>query len=348
MHPPSPKRPLASEHDHRACRTAIRAGSRTFYAASWLLPASVRRPAFALYAFCRLSDDAVDLEDGKADALARLSQRLARAYQGTPLDHPADRAFADFVREHQIPRELPEALLEGLAWDCEGRRFATIEDLHAYAARVAGAVGAMMTLMMGVRDPHALARACDLGVAMQLTNIARDVGEDARLGRIYLPLEWLAEAGLDPQAFLASPTPSPALADVIRRLLDEADRLYARAREGIARLPLACRPAILAASAIYAEIGREVERGGFDSVTTRARVDGRRKLALLARSGLEATSLARGRAEPALAQTAFLVEAAARLHVATPAPLSLAERLQRVLAIFERLERFERFEEIGK
>jgi 15-cis-phytoene synthase len=335
--------PHAGQYDHRACRDAIRTGSRTFYAASFLLPASVRRPAFGLYAFCRLSDDAVDLDGGCAEALERLRLRLDRAYAGRPHDHPADRAMADLARIHRIPREIPDALLEGLGWDCQGRRYAGIEDLHAYAARVAGTVGVMMTLLMGVRDPHALARACDLGVAMQLTNIARDVGEDARNGRLYLPLDWLEEAGLDRDAFLAAPAPSPELARVIARLLAEAERLYDRAREGVARLPANCRPAILAASSIYAEIGRKVERARYDSVTRRARVGGRRKLALLARAALDSRKLAPLAPEPPLAATSFLIEAVARHRMPVAEPYSLKANALRVLQIFERLERAEQF-----
>ena len=91
----------------------------------------------------------------------------------------------------------------------EVRRYETLQDLDAYAARVAGSVGAMMTLVMGQRAPEIVARACDLGVAMQLTNIARDVGEDARAGRLYLPLQWLREAGIDPDAWLAKPVFTP-------------------------------------------------------------------------------------------------------------------------------------------
>ena len=98
----------------------------------------------------------------------------------------------------RIPRALPEALLEGFAWDAAGRRYETLDEVEHYAARVAGCVGAMMTLVMGRRDPAILARACDLGVAMQLTNICRDVGEDARAGRLYLPLAWLRDNGIDP------------------------------------------------------------------------------------------------------------------------------------------------------
>ena len=200
---------LASRSDHRECREAIRQGSKSFYAASRLLPADVRQRAFALYAFCRLSDDAVDLSGGSMDAVGRLRERLARAAQRRPLPFAADRAMADLMRRSAMPAALPEALLEGLAWDAEGRTYETLEELYDYAARVAGAVGVMMTLIMGVRSPEALARANDLGIAMQLTNIARDVGEDARMGRIYLPRRWLREAGVDAEAFLASPEPDP-------------------------------------------------------------------------------------------------------------------------------------------
>ena len=115
--------------------------------------------------------------------------------------------MADLMRRCAIPAALPEALLEGLAWDAEGRSYETIDELFDYAARVAGAVGVMMALIMDVRSPQALARACDLGVAMQLTNIARDVGEDARLGRIYLPRQWLREAGIDADAWLCRTQP---------------------------------------------------------------------------------------------------------------------------------------------
>lgn len=318
----------ANPADRAACRAAIRAGSKSFFAASLLLPARVRRPAYGLYAFCRLADDAVD---GARDAQERraavehLAARLARAGAGRPADHPADRALAEVMAAHAIPEALPRALLEGLAWDADARRYADLPELSAYAARVAGAVGAMMALIMGARAPDALARACDLGAAMQFTNIARDVGEDARAGRLYLPLAWMEAAGLDPDAWLRAPVHSAALAGVVARLLAEADRLYARAEAGIAALPADCRPAIRAAALIYAEIGRAVAANGHDAVGARARVGTARKLALLARAVMPdravrpaaspAASLAALRAPP-LAETAFLVAALA----GAPAP----------------------------
>jgi 15-cis-phytoene synthase len=143
-------------------------------------------------------------------------------------------------------------------------------------------VGAMMAVLMGARDGQRLARACDLGVAMQLTNIARDVGEDARLGRLYLPRDWMRQARLDPDAWLANPVFSPELGSVVKRLLSEADQLYARADAGVAVLPPACRPGILAASRLYAAIGAEIAKAGYNSVNQRAHTSGRRKLAVLA------------------------------------------------------------------
>lgn len=313
-----------------------------------LLPPKVRRPAYGLYAFCRLSDDAVDEAGGdRAAALARLERRLALAQAGLPQDHPADRALAEVLAVHAIPEALPRALLEGLAWDTQGRRYATLSDLSAYAARVAGAVGAMMTLVMGVRDPNALARACDLGVAMQFTNIARDVGEDARAGRLYLPLDWLAEAGIEPDAFLADPQATPALRRVVARLLDAAEQLYARSEAGIALLPLPCRPAIRAARLIYAEIGRAVEANGLDSVGRRARVPGARKVSLLARAAWPMAPVATV-VDAALPETAFLVEAVMR-HPAQSAPATLpawwdlSGQAVRVLDLIEALEERDAF-----
>ncbi|WP_407522638.1 phytoene/squalene synthase family protein [Methylobacterium oryzisoli] len=329
--------PLADAADHAACRAAIRAGSRSFYAASWLLPAPVRRDAYALYAFCRLSDDAVDTGARRADAVPILRERLARAYAGRPWDAPADRALAEVVARVGLPLALPAALLDGLAWDTEGRRYPDLPALLAYAARVAGSVGAMMTVVMGQRSPEALARACDLGMAMQLTNIARDVGEDARAGRLYLPESWMREAGLDPDAFLAHPRPSPALAAVVARLLRAADMLYRRSEPGIALLPAGCRPAVRAARLIYAEIGRSLARQDLDPVSQRARVTGSRKAALLARAGLPLA--AGGVPWPPLPEAAFLVEAVTALPIPAAAPLlpwwDLSTRAGRFLDLIE-------------
>ena len=164
-------------------------------------------------------DDAVDLNDAKPAAVLTLRDRLDLIYADRPRNAPADRAFAAVVEDHDMPRTLPEALLEGLAWDAMGRRYGTLSELFDYSARVAAAVGAMMCVLMGVRDANALARACDLGVAMQLTNISRDVGEDAAEGRLYLPLDWLDEAGISVET-IGEERDRHRVFGVVRRFLD--------------------------------------------------------------------------------------------------------------------------------
>ncbi len=325
MPPLSPERCLASAADHAACRAMLAGGSKTFLMASYFLPWRVRDPAIALYAFCRQADDAVDIADNRG-AIAALTARLDALYDRRPADGPADRAFADAVAQFAIPKSIPLALIEGFLWDVEGRRYAGVGDVEAYAARVAGTVGAMMALLMGVTDAATLARACDLGVAMQLTNIARDVGEDARMGRIYLPLDWLAEHGVDATAFLAAPARSPALSAIVQRLLDRAEEFYASADIGIEALPAGCRPAIRAARRLYAEIGRVVEANGCNSVSQRAFVPSARKLSLAA--GVF-TSTQQALRPPVLKGAEFLVDAATRLETnpVGPAEWRLDDRL---------------------
>lgn len=329
----------APRYDPAACRALMRGGSRTFFAASLLLPARVRAPASALYAFCRLADDAVDLGEAPLQALAALDARLDAIYAGRPQALEADQALAGVVHRFAIPRTLLQALLEGFQWDLEGRRYETLADLQAYGARVAGTVGAMMALVMDTRDAPALARACDLGVAMQLTNIARDVGEDARQGRLYLPLSWLREVGIDPDTWLAAPVADAALRSVVKRLLDAADALYARAEHGVAALPRDCRAAIHAARLVYAEIGRELERNGLDPVQRRAVVPRQRKLSLLARASTAAlVAPANGLASaPPLPAVRHLVDAVAQgpAPAFTPAR-NFPQRVGWVLQLFER------------
>jgi 15-cis-phytoene synthase len=332
--------------DGASCRETLRTGSRTFLAASYVLPPAVSDPASALYAFCRMADDEIDLGNAGSQALAGLQERLDRIYARRPSTFAADRAFAEVVRRYAIPRALPVALLEGFAWDSERRRYETLAELEAYAVRVAGTVGAMMAMLMGERAPDMVARACSLGVAMQLTNIARDVGEDARAGRLYLPLAWMREAGIDPEAFLSQPTFSTALGDVVRRLLRVADLHYAASESAIARLPAACRPGIMAARMLYAEIGREVERAGCNSVDRRAVVAPLRKGVLMAKAMTALISPATAAAS--LPEANFLVDAVA----AAPAMprrfddertrwWDLDRRLVWLIDLFERLERRE-------
>jgi phytoene synthase len=331
----------ATSVDLDACNELMRGGSKSFFAASQVLPARVRAPAAALYAFCRVADDAIDDTDDRPRALADLQLRLDAVYAGAPRPVVADRALAYVVQRAGIPRLLLDALLEGFAWDAVGRRYETIDELYDYAARVAGTVGAMMSLVMQTRSASALARACELGVAMQLTNIARDVGEDARAGRLFLPQRWLREAGVDPEAWMRDPVFGPGVAEVVQRLLHAADLLYRRGECGVAELPRDCRPAIQAARLVYAEIGRAVQAAGYDSVTRRAVVRRKRKLALVARA-CSCAVLAPGRARSSAAPLpaiAYLVDAASSHELPQR---TFYDRTVRVIDMFERLNHRQR------
>ena len=300
--------------DARACAELLRQGSKSFHAAGLLLPSRMREPVAALYAFCRVSDDAIDECVGDVNvALDGLHERLDRIYARRPRAYAVDRAFAEVVREYKIPKAIPLALLEGYAWDAASKRYETFDDLCDYAARVASTVGLMMTLVMGERRHDVLARAADLGLAMQLTNIARDVGEDARNGRIYLPISWLRRANLSADDLLTMAAPPPALRHLVRELLAHADALYARAEAGITELPRDCRVAISGARHIYAEIGKEISAHDYDSITQRARTSGQRKAELLLWSLPRALVPFSGRVNaPAHKATAFLIDAVDR------------------------------------
>jgi phytoene synthase len=273
----------ASAGDYRTCRRLLRSGSKSFFAASLLLPPPVRTEASAVYAYCRLADHAIDLSDEPEAELLLLEAQLERVYGGRP-DGPVERAFARTALAHGIPRAIPKALLEGFRWDVEGRPYEDLADLLAYCARVGSTVGVMMTLLMGRDDSETIAGACDLGMAMQLTNVARDVGEDARRGRVYIPRAWLQGTEMDVESSIAAPRSLPYVTRAVKKILEAADGLYSRAWPTIELLPARCRPAIRAAALIYADIGREIRAAGHDSVSRRAYTSRVRKGILMARA----------------------------------------------------------------
>lgn len=308
-------RPSLTSEQIRACRRSIRAGSKSFYVASLVLPRDVRNAASALYSFCRLSDDVADDPRATLGSIKRLRDRLDAAYRGDPQAGHADMAFSRVIGRYDIPHAVPASMLEGFEWDVTGKQYETFGELLNYAARVAGTVGVMMTIVMRRRTARTLARACDLGVAMQLTNIARDVGEDACNGRLYLPQKWMREEGIDPQAFLADPVFTPALGRVVERLLTEADRIYARSLTGLADLPLGCRPGIRAAGLVYADIGAQIRCNGFDSVSRRAHTSRSRKLFLLGQALADSVTTGVCDESPAMRETSSLVQAAASAQI---------------------------------
>ena len=306
----SPSIPGLRPTDLAICRRILRDGSRSFHAAARLLPRSARESVTPFYAFCRTADDLVDDRSASRWTLVHLRDRVTAIYAGDGVTDPVDRALSAVVRHVALPQAVLDMLLEGFAWEFDHRRYETLSDLSAYAVRVAGTVGVAVSCLMRRRDAWTLARACDLGVAMQLTNIARDVGEDARAGRLYLPVAWMRNAGIDPERWLHSPGFTPALGTVVQRLLETAERLYRRSEVGIPALPARCRLAIRAARLIYADIGREIARAGYDSVSRRAFTTGTRK-AVLALRALWAHSEAPGTSAtaPALPEAASFVAA---------------------------------------
>lgn len=333
----APSEMRAAGSDLAECARIIREGSKSFHAASQLLPLDVRYAARALYAFCRVADDKVDGGGDPGAALAGLKARLEAVYAGRPDPTAVDRAFAWVVEAYAIPKAVPAALLEGFAWDASGRRYETLDDVLAYAVRVAGTVGVMMALVMGERRAEALARAVDLGIAMQLTNIARDVGEDARNGRCYLPQAWLREAGLTEAGIAAAETASRPHRELTRRLLAEAEPYYQAGTAGIAFLPAGCRPAIRAAALIYRDIGRSIARNGHDSVSRRAFVSGRRKVALLARASFASIEHLPQPAPP-VASGRFLIDAVANRAPPAALPPAIGGGWPWVMTLFLDLE----------
>jgi phytoene synthase len=295
-----------------ACQRLLRAGSRSFHTASLLLPREVRGAVAVFYAFCRAADDLVDSGDASRWTIVNLRDRVSAVYSDDAIADPIERALQAVVRHHQIPQAVFDTLLEGFAWEIEGRRYDSLSDVRAYSVRVAATIGAGVCHILGCRDPQVLARACDLGVAMQFTNIARDVGEDARNRRLYLPRDWMRDAGIDTAAWLAAPSFSPALGTVVERLLNAAHELYERAESGIARLPYRSQAAIRSARAIYADIGRSIASAGFDSVSRRAYTSATRKLFLVGKSIIVRPTARRSEhSEPPLQEAMPLVAAAA-------------------------------------
>jgi phytoene synthase len=266
---------LTGRADLVACRQVIAQHSRSFALASTLLGPVARDHAAAVYAWCRGADDAIDLApaDRVAAALAEERAELERIYSGAPRTL-AGRAFAAVVAERRIPRAYPAALLDGMAMDVADTRYDTDEDLFTYCYRVAGVVGLIMCHVLGLSDDRALVPATHLGIAMQLTNICRDVGEDWQRGRLYLPDTVLAAHGLGGlHARLGTPLAPelyPPLHQVQRVLLDRADRYYRSATGGYPALPGRASAAIRTAARVYRAIGTAIRRRGPRTIGERA------------------------------------------------------------------------------
>lgn len=264
-------------YDH--CRAITREHSRTFSLAATLLPLPQRRAIWALYAFCRVSDDLVDRErDDRAGKLRRWRQQVANP---TPNEaDPVLLAWADARERYHIPRQYGEQLLDGMADDLFPTPYETFADLAHYCYAVASTVGLMTIHIVGYADQRAIPYAVKLGVALQLTNILRDVGEDWQNGRLYLPRKELAAFGL-------------AEADIARGVVDDrwrafmgfqlgrARQLYDEALPGISLLGQRGRFAVRAAAELYRGILDDIEAHDYDVFTRRAHTSDWRKATLL-------------------------------------------------------------------
>jgi phytoene synthase len=260
----------------------MRHHSKTFSLAQRLLPKRCREPAAILYAWCRRADDAVDeLPEAEArPALVRLERELTEIYAGVPQTDPLLEAFRQVIEESGIPEAYPRELLAGMRMDVEKAQYASLSDLHLYCYRVAGTVGLMMCHLMGVRQPSALRHAAHLGMAMQLTNICRDVVEDWNRGRLYLPGELLRERR--PEGAFPVTERRP-FAQAVEALLHEADRLYVSGDQGLRFLSLGSMWAVLVARLVYSRIGQVLRARDCDVTLGRARVPLATKLWLVVR-----------------------------------------------------------------
>lgn len=281
------------------CSEAIRHHSKSFALASRLLPPRARDEAVVLYAWCRYADDAVDeAPPGTAPAaLARLDAELDAIYAGVPQSDPVLAAFAALVQRSHLPEHYPRELVAGMRMDVQGTRYDDTHTLLRYCYRVASTVGLMMCHVMGLRDDGrspriALHHAAHLGIAMQITNICRDIAEDWTRGRRYLPADLLAagadiEPSSEPSAE-SSPTLPPALAApfaaAMRALIDRADAHYYQGDRGLIALPWRSALAVAAARHIYRDIGRLIAARGYDPTAGRVWTSKPRKLVLVGRA----------------------------------------------------------------
>ncbi len=275
---------------------SIAQGSKSFAMASMFFGPALRADVQMLYAWCRYCDDVIDGQSMGEDApdvtlsdaeqarrLQVLKRDTLKALEGEPTQNPAFDGFSLVARAHNLPHQYPIDLLDGFAMDVENRVYKSLDDTMHYCYGVAGCVGIMMAIVMGVphTDNETLDRACDLGLAFQLTNICRDIVDDAKAGRVYVPEDLLKKYSLDrgKHSILESES-RHAVSKVAIELLDEADRYYESATQGIRMLPPRAGAAIAAARNVYRDIGRMIRLRGARAWDQRVYTSKRRKIFL--------------------------------------------------------------------
>lgn len=293
--------PLGDEALTAFCSERIEKGSKSFAGASRLFDPETRASAIMLYAWCRHCDDVIDGQelgfapDGLQQTATRerldaLRSETLDALEGRA-NAPVYQALQVVAQRHNIDRRHPMDLIEGFAMDVSARTYDSFDDTLAYCYHVAGVVGVMMAQIMGVQDRPTLARASDLGIAFQLTNISRDTIPDARAGRVYLPADLLQQHGLVPRPeIIADPDNRAQVAAAVADLLDEADRYYRSAGAGIGQLPLRSAWAIATARRVYRDIGGIVRARGPAAWDRRASTGKATKIAGMTAAYVEAAS----------------------------------------------------------
>jgi len=274
--------------EHSKALTAYH--SKSFYFSTRLLPKSKQWATFALYGFCRYADNLIDNPRDRSvpELLAEvkyLRRELEIAYRTGESEHPIIHPFISVAREYGIPKKYPLALLDGVQMDLERNRYTTFDELYLFAYRVAGVVGVMMTYVLGYKDPVAFKYAEKLGVAMQLTNILRDVEEDAERNRIYLPLDELERFGVSEEEILSGKM-TPAVHELMRFQVERAHGYYRDSAPGIAMLETDAQFAIQSASKIYRGILMKIEGREYNPFLGRVFVSQLRKAGILFREVL--------------------------------------------------------------
>lgn len=277
-----------TQHGH----ASIKKGSKSFALASRVLPPALRDDASMLYAWCRYCDDVIDGQEmghgqiadykiGQAERLSQLREDTSNVLADKPTDNPVFAGLARVIKTHNIDHRHPFDLLQGFEMDAEDRVYDTVDDILDYSYHVAGVVGVMMANIMGVREGATLDRASDLGLAFQLTNIARDVIDDAKADRVFVPKELLIKHGAPTEASkLAKRENWPAAHAAACEQLDIAEQYYESAKVGIKELDFRCAWAISAALKVYREIGENLRKGGPEAWEQRVGASSGRKVAL--------------------------------------------------------------------
>ena len=281
------------EQAYRDCESITKTHAKSFYFAAKFLPKHKRRPIYALYALCRKVDDEVDEigENNEAEAVAAVQKwqrKLEEIYEEKPetgnrkpeTKNSVFTAWRDLLQTYKIPKNLPLELMRGVLMDTTIKRYETFDELYVYCYRVASTVGLMSSEIFGYKDQKTLEYAEALGIAMQLTNILRDVKEDAAMGRIYLPQEDLRKFGVSEEQLFANEMNGNFI-EMMKFQIRRARSFYRKSEKGIPLLEKDTRLTVLLASRIYARILDEIERQHYDVFRQRAHTTFSQKLRLI-------------------------------------------------------------------